>query len=79
MCVLIWYGVCAADKTSAGRDNPAAPLPFAAFASLALGDFDVYMSISTKEGEREQRAGDLSACASLTPRRPPRQRRYFAR
>ena len=44
----------------------------------SLGDFDVYMSISTKEGEREQRAGDLSACASLTPRRPPRQRRCFA-
>ena len=38
----------------------------------SLGDFDVYMSISTKEGAREPRVGDQSACASLTPPPPAR-------
>ena len=38
----------------------------------SLGDFDVYMLISTREGEHEPRVGDLSACASLTPPPPAR-------
>ena len=36
----------------------------------ALDDFDVFMTISTREGEREPRVGDLSACEPLQPRNP---------
>ena len=36
----------------------------------ALDDFDVFMTISTREGEGEPRVGDLSACEPLQPRNP---------
>ena len=35
----------------------------------ALGDFDVFMTISTKGGTREPKVGDMSACEPLRPRK----------
>jgi drug/metabolite transporter (DMT)-like permease len=35
-----------------------------------LGDFDVFMTIATREGPREPKIGDKSACEPLRPKRP---------
>ena len=39
----------------------------------ALDEFDVFMSVSTREGEKEPKIGDLSACEPLRPRTPGSQ------